>query len=133
MNVDFAVCLTEAHIAYKKKGRIVGDYLASPSNADERVMFVTWAGLHEYAKEAGVSFESAVAFMVTGQLIAYFLEMDYHRETRGCPMDFCDDLDDLVIGLRAGRFCPSCAKRLKREPELHRAVGALISWGRDRR
>ena len=132
MNIDFAVCLTEAHIAFEKRGRIIPGYLASPSNQDERVMFVTWAGLRGYAREADVSFESAVAFLATGQLIAYFLDMDYHEKTRGCPMDFCEDLDDLVVGLRAGRFCPSCTRRLRRNPELHAAVDALIAWGRDR-
>jgi len=130
MNVDFAVCLTGAHIAFREKGRIVPNYLASPSVKDERVMFVTHAGLREYAEQADVRFESAIAFEVTGQLVAYFLDIDYHDATRGCPMDFCDDLDDLVQGLRAGRFCKSCAKRLRRNAELQTAVEALIAWKR---
>ena len=130
MNVDFAVCLTNAHVAFNEKGRITPNYLASPSVKDERVMFVTSAGLREYAEQAEVSFETAIAFQVTSQLVAYFLDMDYHDATRGCPMDFCDDLDDLVVGLHAGRFCSSCTKRLGRLPELQAAVEKLVAWGR---
>lgn len=130
LKVDFAICLTRSHIAFRERGRVVPDYLASPSVKDERVMFVTDAGLRQYAREAGVPFECAVAFEVTGQLVTYFLELGYHKATRGCPMDFCDNLDDLVVGLRAGRFCPSCTRRLRRSPVLHKAFKALVAWGR---
>ena len=35
-----------------------------------------------------------------------------HNETRGCPNDFCDNLADIDIGLKNGKYCPDCYDRL---------------------
>ncbi|HEX8114176.1 MAG TPA: TIR domain-containing protein [Kofleriaceae bacterium] len=40
---------------------------------------------------------------------------DHHDETRGCVMDFCNYMPDIVVGLREGpRFCAACASTLGR-------------------
>ena len=85
-------------------------------------MFVTWAELRGYAREAGVSFESAWLSSRPASSSPISSTWTTTNETRGRPMDFCEDLDDLVVGLRAGRFCraardacaetPSCTQRL---------------------
>lgn len=130
LQVDFTICLTDRSIAFTEKNKVTCDYITSPSPVDERVMFVSHALLADYSTQAGVSFDAAVAFLVTAQLVAHFLDMDYHDATRNCPMDFDDNLVDLIGGLRAGRFCRACARRLKRNPALSAAVGAMIDWGR---
>jgi hypothetical protein len=130
LKVDFTVCLTDRYIAFDERGRRKTDYITSPSPVDERVMFVSHALIEDYSERAGVSYETAIAFLVTAQLVAHFLELDYHRQTRNCPMDFDDNLEDLVGGLIAGRFCASCRKRLQRNPQLQAAVTRMIEWGR---
>ena len=130
LDVDFTICLTNRMIAFDRKGRVVPDYFASPSPVDERVMFISHTLLGGYARRAGVGLDVALALLVTGQLVAHFLDLDYHVQTRGCPMDFDDRLDDLVDGLRAGRFCRQCSKRLHRNPDLEAAAEALIAWKR---
>jgi hypothetical protein len=130
LNVDFTVCLTDRFIAFRGKNRVVYDYITSDSPVDERVMFVSHALIRDYARRAVVSYETAIAFIVTAQLVAHFFDVDYHDETRNCPMDFCDKLEDLVGGLIAGRFCPACVRRLHKNPDLEAAARAMIAWGR---
>jgi hypothetical protein len=131
LKVDFVICLTQGMIAFTgPRGRVTPNYLAMASPVNDRVMFVSHALLKDYSRQAEVSFEVAIANLVTGQLVAYFLDIDYHGETRDCPMDFDDNLDDLVCALRAGRFCSHCATRLARNPQLSKAVNALIRWDR---
>lgn len=43
---------------------------------------------------------------------------DHGQATKGCIMDFCDDMDDIVIGLENGpRFCSVCLSRIKKNKQ----------------
>ncbi|MBI3785261.1 MAG: hypothetical protein HY270_17860 [Deltaproteobacteria bacterium] len=77
-----------------------------------------------------MSFHVALALMITSELVDHFLEVGYHKETRGCPMDFTEDHSDLVPGLRTGRFCRPCTRRLDKNKDLKAAVEAMLAWGR---
>ncbi len=40
--------------------------------------------------------------------------IDSHDETRGCILDFCNNMPDIIYGIESGpKFCDSCAKKIK--------------------
>ena len=67
-----------------------------------------------------MTLEVAVAYLITAQLATYFLDLDYHPQTRNCPMDFTGGHSELVGGLRKGRFCRQCSTRLDKSVLLPR-------------
>jgi hypothetical protein len=36
-----------------------------------------------------------------------------HQKSRGCPLDFCDDKEDIVLKIRTGDVCYDCLTRIK--------------------
>jgi hypothetical protein len=92
--------------------------------------FTSYSGLDEYAEEAGVTLDTALAYSVTAQLVNYFLDLSYHKKIRNCPMDYTEDHSDLVGGLRAGRFCRFCSRTLMKSKPYAKAFKAMIAWGR---
>jgi hypothetical protein len=36
-----------------------------------------------------------------------------HQKARGCPLDFCDDKEDIVLKIRTGDVCYDCLSRIK--------------------
>jgi hypothetical protein len=100
------------------------------SESFERAQFISYDELSVYAARAAVSFESALAFLVTGELVDFFLELGYHDPIRNCPMDYTKDHSMIVGGLRAGRFCAVCSKKLDRNRNLKKVLTALLRWDR---
>jgi predicted Zn-dependent protease len=88
-------------------------------------MFVSTHRLYEFVKQATCTFEKGIVHMMTGQLLVYFTETGYHRETRGCVMDFCENRSDIIEGLKRKQLCKECSGNIK-NPRLARAVGALL-------
>lgn len=47
-------------------------------------------------------------------MLAQKAGVDSHDETRGCILDFCNNMPDIVYGIEAGpKFCDSCSKKIK--------------------
>ena len=60
-----------------------------------------------------------------------------HDSTRGCAMDYCNEMPDIKIGLIGGpKFCPHCERFLAKEKphliELATAARRLLSKGKDK-
>jgi hypothetical protein len=36
-----------------------------------------------------------------------------HKKARGCPLDYCDDKEEIVLKIRTGDLCYDCLKRIK--------------------
>lgn len=130
IKTDYVFCLTDRLLSYEEKDFVYYNYLTAESGTDGRFGFVSHYGLAKHAEQAGVSLEAALAFVITAELTDYFLDIGYHKETRSCPMDFTQDHGDLVDGLRAARFCGDCSRKLRKNPDLRRAVTAMLAWGR---
>jgi hypothetical protein len=130
LETDYVICLSNRLLAVKEGGYTYYNYLADQSTIDPRVFFISYSALNDYAEEAGVTLDSAIAYMITGELVDYFLKLGYHKQTRDCPMDFVDDHSKLAGGLRAGRFCRFCSKTLEKNRSLAKAFRAMIAWGR---
>jgi hypothetical protein len=129
LEIDRVLCLS-ARLIMCDQGTHY-NFLTATAPANERVRFVSHHDLQHFAGEAGVSFASAIALLLTGELVDYFLNVGYHDETRNCPMDFTADHSELVGALRAGRFCRPCSRKLDRNPALKAAVTAMLQWDRN--
>lgn len=129
-DVDYVLCMTRRLLSFDEKGATYSNYLSSPSPSLPNVWFISTGAAERYAREAGVSTEVAIASRIISQIVSHFLDLDYHEQTRSCPMDFTRSHDDLVGGLRSGRFCRQCASQLARHPDLERVVLAMEKWGR---
>jgi hypothetical protein len=132
LDMDCVVCLTRRLLTFEENDEVLYNYLAGPSPTDSRVLFVSHSGLDRYAKAAGTTLAIALAYRITAELASYFLDLDYHPQTRNCPMDFTKDHSDLVGGIRAGQFCSYCSNQFKSgiSRPFAAAFRAMIAWGR---
>jgi len=130
IQTDYVVSLSRQLLAFDEKDYVYYHYLAYESPAEKRVSFISYADLDEYSREAGVTLNSALAFVITAELVDHFLRLGYHKQTRNCPMDYSMDHSDLVDGLRLGHFCRYCSRTLNNSKPFGEAFKAMIDWGR---
>jgi hypothetical protein len=80
--------------------------------------------------------------LITRQLLSVLGHdsgLDSHKITRGCSMDYCDEMPDIQIGLRGGpKFCPQCERLLENNNKPHliklaASAKLLLSKGKDER
>ena len=83
-----------------------------------------------HATNAGISLEVAFAHLIVSDFASYFLDLNFHKQTRGCPLDFTEDHSDREKGFRSGKFCKGCMKHLGKNPKLRDAMMAMLAWGR---
>jgi hypothetical protein len=126
---DYILCLTRRFIAFEEGRNLNYNYLGYQYPTDERFGFISLAGLYAHAKDAGVKFEVALAYVIATDVAAYFGGV-YHSEIRGCPMDLTENHADLVVGLKRGRFCAECRKKLSVNRRSFESVLAMVRWGR---
>ncbi|MDB5228604.1 MAG: hypothetical protein JWN78_2797 [Bacteroidota bacterium] len=125
--VDLIACITKYALAFEEKDGIVSNYFSGPSGNDERFLFLSADHLYEYVKVAGDLFEEGLVYILIGQLIAYFTEIGYHDQTRGCVMDFCENRKDIIKGLKNRNLCKECDNQIP-EGALKDSILSLLSW-----
>jgi hypothetical protein len=130
LEMDCVICLTRRLLAFEERDSVLYNYLAVRSPTDPRVLFISYTDLNAHARAANVTLDVAIAYLVTAELVNYFLDLGYHEQTRQCPMDFTEQHSDLVGGLRAGRFCHFCSRTLDKNRPFADAFKAMIAWGR---
>jgi len=128
--MDCVICLTRRLLAFEEQDSVLYNYLAGRSPTDPRVLFISYTDLSAHARAADVTLDVAVTYLVTAELVDYFMDLGYHKETRMCPMDFTEQHSDLVGGLRVGRFCRFCSRTLEKSRRFGKAFKAMIAWGR---
>jgi hypothetical protein len=77
---------------------------------DGRVALVSIAGWREQYAPFPVS--QILAFNMVDILLSRRISTPVHEETRGCPMDYCDDRADRLAGLRKCEVCPDCRTQI---------------------
>jgi CHAT domain len=122
---DYVCCLTACQIDDGE----YSDLLLATIGKRNDVSVVSTFGLRGYAKQAHVSYEKAVLYLCLGGLLAMDdrWDLEYHEETENCPLDFCDNLADLVGGLRHMRFDhAACRSQIVDKKQL-KAIDALLA------
>lgn len=130
LQMDHVICLTDRFLMFEEDDDVYYNYLGSSSPVDERVAFSSIRGLDDHAEEAGVPSVVALSHVLVSDITSYFLNLGFHKATRGCPLDFTEDHADKVIGLSKGTFCKSCQRKLDRNQPLKEAMTAMLQWGR---
>lgn len=123
-----AIALSKETLAFVQEKTVFMNYLGAPSSVDERLGFVSLAGLETYARRAKVSTGTAFAYTLASHLAWQLGDLEYHDDIAGCPMDFVEDHAESVKGLRRGAFCDDCAASLSKK--LHKALEAILTYGR---
>jgi hypothetical protein len=92
------------------------------------VTVVSTSGIRAYAGRAKVPYAEAVLYLVIGSLLNDLNpKLHYHNDTRRCPLDFCDNRDDLVKGLKHMRFGDAKRRNKVRDKSQLSAVDALMA------
>ncbi len=98
---------------------------------DAKTIIVSAYGMREYAEKAGRPFETGLAILIAGQLICNYTrlvdpddDLDYHKETRGCVLDYCGDRADLMKVLGKPALCGECRARI--HPDARKDVLSMI-------
>lgn len=127
MDVDLMACISKYPLAYDEGGYRYSNFFAVPSEKDKRFMFLSADQLQEFSAEAGTRYEEGIVYMLAGQLVDYFTDEGYHKETRGCLMDHCGNRRDIIQGFKKRKLCKACGKLLPKGA-LRDAIDALLRW-----
>jgi hypothetical protein len=96
------------------------------SAGDDTYAVISTKGVRGFAERAGRPFEYAVAFLLAGQLLGALTELDYHKKTRACLMDYCDRRSDIVKSLKTGRLQACCRAKVG-DRHLLKAIDQILA------
>ena len=122
--LDSLVGITPAMLAFHEDESMCWNYY-SYGNSGPLSLISTFA-LRDYASQAGRPFEAAVGMLIVGQLISTRNHLDFHEESRGCPLDFNENRDELIDGIRAMKFDGQCMSQIA-DPEEAKAARDLMN------
>jgi hypothetical protein len=123
LKVKFICCLTSGLIA---DGGECNDLFSAPLATNANVFAISTYGLRDYAKKARTSFAKATLFLCIAQILVAG-PLEYHAQTVGCPLDFCEKRDEIVEGLKKMEFShKECREKIKDEDMLE-AIDALFT------
>jgi hypothetical protein len=128
LDVDIVFCLTKRMVAQEEPDGVIWDYFSSRLNITKMVSAISTVGLRKYAAQANISFAKSVVYLFLAMLIVSGKRWKeaFHRETASCPLDYCDNRDDLVKGLSHLKFDHvKCRAKIKNPDEL-RALDAIV-------
>lgn len=116
-----------------KRGREKWNYFLIRSGASPSVFFLSVHSLREYAARAGVPYEKAVlAICLRGMLKSDARwKLTSHKKTFGCLFDFCEDRDDIMVGLRKMKFDHMACRDKIGDPHQLAAIDALLALRRE--
>jgi hypothetical protein len=76
------------------------------SVSKDKIALVSAFGLRDYAEQVRRPFEACLAALIAAQVfVESFSTVGIHDDTRGCLMDYCENRDDVVQGLRTIEIC----------------------------
>ncbi len=125
LSVKVVCCLTSALLADGE----VDDLFSLPLTTNQDVFAISTYGMREYAMQAGTSFAKATLYLCVAGLIHRDprWSIDYHDETVGCPLDYCNNRDDTVVSLRKMEFSHSQCRDRITDQEMLTAIDALLA------
>jgi hypothetical protein len=129
LGVDFVCCLTQNLIAQVSDDDLWQNLFAADLNTNQNVAAVSTFHLREYASKAKTTYAKATLSICMSMIVASDKRwgLDFHNETVGCLFDFCENRDDIVIGLSRMRFDhKACRSKIKDQTQLD-AIDALVS------
>lgn len=90
-------------------------YFCSQDDDDPKVTIMSTQPLSYLSKNR--TLEHYLFMMLSNYILSTYGNVSYHEVSRGCMLDYCDDLGDAENCLRAGELCHDCEAELqKRKP-----------------
>jgi hypothetical protein len=130
LQVDKLCCLTRYWVAGRdKKGKQFEDYRASALNTSEDVLAISVVKLRDYAQQAAISYPKAVLYVCLSLIVAsdQRLPAMFHKKTSGCLFDYCENQDDIVVGLKKMQFDHAKCRQLIKDKKQLKAIDALLA------
>jgi hypothetical protein len=129
LGVKDVVSLTRCMVAGVEDGVPFYNHFAATLDSNEHVSVVSTFHLRRYAREAGVPFAKAVFMLSLSMILAMdeALNLDFHAETAGCFFDYCEDRDDIVVGLRKRTWDHASCRAHVTDPKQLAAIDALVA------
>lgn len=129
LRVDFVCAMTQNLIAGVEAGGEFWNYFSSPIDGSDQVFLVSTFDMRRYAFESNVSFAKAVLRLCLSMLLALDSRwnLGFHPSTAGCLFDFCQQRDDIMVGLKRMKFDHKpCRSRIK-DPRQLKAIDAVLA------
>jgi hypothetical protein len=126
LGVHHVCCLTACRINDGETSNL----LTVTARGNSHVSVLSTFGLRGYAQTAKVSFPKAVLFLCLGAILVMDdrWDLDFHPETKGCLLDYCNELADMIQGLTHMKFDhPECRGKVKDQGELI-AIDSLLAF-----
>lgn len=123
LQADRVCCLTECLVDDGKDD----DLFASGVEGNRNVSVISSFDLRRYSREAGVPFEKSVLFLCLAMLVVNEPNLEFHDETAGCLLDFCNDRDDIVLGLKRMKFDHKPCRDQITNVKLLKAIDTLLA------
>jgi hypothetical protein len=89
-------------------------FFSSTAEADP---YVTTVSTHPLTVLPNRTLHEYVLLMLSTNIFSIYGDIYYHDETRGCLLDYCDDLRDAEQAFRNGRLCDVCERDLQKKVE----------------
>ena len=124
LNVSRVCCLTACKIDDGETTNLLSTTVGEEGN----VAILSTFGLRGYAESAITSFPKAVLFLCLGALVVMDdrWDLDYHPEMNRCILDYCENLSDMVEGLKHMKFDHvACRGTIQDQSELAAIDGLL--------
>lgn len=125
------LCLTRHRITIKEEnGSLSRNLMVASPDSNSHVSVISTYKLRDYARQADVPFAKATLYLCVGALISAEnfsdTEEAYHKETVGCPLDYCENPDDVVKGLKAMSFTHQRCVAHVHNPAQLQAINSLL-------
>jgi hypothetical protein len=121
LGLDYLAGITSRLVADEDREQVYWNFFSARRG---KLLLGSSAGLREYAKRAGRTFEYAVAGVILAQLMEALNPRLVFHEDRGCLFDFNEDREGIVKVLKNPRIDDVCLKRMK--PERRATAQAMV-------
>lgn len=136
-DADYVCCLTSHRVATMDyDGTIVPDVFITlvdtedlvGSGARYCVAAVSVYGLRRYAVQTNVSMAKATFFLCLAAVLDLANEdIEFHEETRGCPLDTCLNPADITVSLKRMKFDDPACIAIVNDPDQVQAINQLLA------
>ncbi|SCY85066.1 CHAT domain-containing protein [Rhizobium sp. NFACC06-2] len=125
LEVDHVCCLTQHMVANETHFNLFMSALTD----ERRVMVVSTKDLRKFAAEADTSFAKTVFSLCLSAVMWADKRwgLEYHQETAGCPMDYCEVRSHITVGLRKMKFDHEPCRSKIHDEQMLAALDALAA------
>ncbi|WP_146014281.1 hypothetical protein [Paraburkholderia rhynchosiae] len=86
------------------------------TSGGESIGMISTRHVRQYASQAERPYEAAVGMLIVGQAVTWSDDdLQYHKETRGCVLDFNDEPDEMAVSIRAMTIEERCVDAFAEE------------------